>query len=179
MLFYRCTPPIGVNAMVVYEQFVDKAGQERYMLESPSGPIATQFCTRLTSGHAIGGKPTFFPVNFGIPLGEKSAEEYYLLQVHYDNPEHVFGIKRSAIQTDIYYTDKLRENDGAFLSFAQHIPDSSSILLPPGEKDHSTFGYCSANCTKNMINKEGIQITGAILRSHLTGRMVKKRQFSK
>jgi len=47
-----------------------------------------------------------FPDHVGIPFGE-SPDEYYMTEVHYDNPEKNEGkVLESGLE--VYYTDNLR-----------------------------------------------------------------------
>ena len=52
-------------------------------------------------------KPLILPDHVGIPIGETSEEEYFLLEVHYDNPTIDSGVQYETGVT-IYYTRELR-----------------------------------------------------------------------
>lgn len=177
MLLYRCTIPLNIlNPSVIFEPFINFAGQECYDLAHPLGPIPTVFCNQLKFGHAIGGRPQFFSGNLGIPLGEINSEEYYLLQTHYDNPNNLTNITTD-IQIDLYYTHNLRLNDAGIISVGHHIPGSPGILIPPGEPKHLIYGHCSGPCTRRMIPPQGVQLAGGLLHSHLGGRRVRAKHF--
>lgn len=51
-----------------------------------------------------------FPANVGYPLGEgenAGKQLYYMLEIHYDNPDEVAGLKfKTGVQ--FYYTDEIR-----------------------------------------------------------------------
>lgn len=176
MLLYRCNPPLNVNPALVYSPFLGSPGQECYSLSDLLGPMPTQFCTDLVLGHAIGGLPTFFPDHVGIPIGDRNPEEFFMLQVHYDNENAQANIT-TRIQMDVYYTENPRENDASVLSLGHHIPGAPSILLPPGQQNHRFYGHCAPSCTRKMFPPEGIKIAGALLHSHMAGRRVRIQHF--
>lgn len=47
------------------------------------------------------------PDNVGYPVGENGVHEYYMLELHYDNPEMLEGLQFETGAV-IYYTDQLR-----------------------------------------------------------------------
>lgn len=83
----------------------DSYGEECYMLAAHQGRIPIHFCSEIVTGYAIGARVAFYPDNIGHPLGE-NVNEYYMYQVHYDNPQR----RDTVIDThfDFFYTDKLR-----------------------------------------------------------------------
>lgn len=177
MILYRCSVPLNIlNPAVIFEPFTKSPGQECYDLAQPLGPIPTVFCNSLKFGHAIGGRPQFFNGNMGIPIGETNAVEYYVLQVHYDNPNSLTNITTD-IQIDMYYTQNLRLNDAGIISVGHHIPGSPGILIPPGEQRHRIYGHCSQSCTRKMLNPQGIQLAGGLLHAHLGGRRIRAKHY--
>lgn len=68
----------------------------------------------------------------------------------------------------IWLADNLRAVDGGQLIYAlKDNPDS--LLIPPGVKNFSLFGYCSAQCSDGFP-KEGINVIGGFLHTHLAGK---------
>ncbi len=47
-----------------------------------------------------------FPDNTGVPIGE-DENEYYMTEIHYDNPKKLAGVKVHS-GMEMYYTDQLR-----------------------------------------------------------------------
>lgn len=90
-----------------------------------------------------------------------------MLQVHYNNPELVVGaIDNSGMR--LKFVDKLRKFDSGVLEFGQEYIDKMAI--PPGELAFPWMGYCTAECTKLGLPKEGIFIIGSELHTHERGR---------
>lgn len=127
-------------------------------------------------GHAIGGTPFFMPEHVGFPIGETNPSEYFMLQVHYDNVAGRPNIT-SDIQIDVFYTNRIRKNDGAILSVGHHIPGSPSILLPTNTIDHRLHGHCSSACTRKILPPEGIKVFGTLLHAHNAGRRLRVQHF--
>lgn len=48
-----------------------------------------------------------FPDHVGHPIAENGENEYFMLELHYDNPSQVNGSKFPT-GLEIYYTDQLR-----------------------------------------------------------------------
>ncbi|ODM91325.1 DBH-like monooxygenase protein 1 [Orchesella cincta] len=177
LLLFRCQAPPNVNPESIFEPFVNHPGEECY---SPGtmqlgSTLPTQYCADTHTGISIGGRSVFLPEHLGIPLGE-SENEYYLFQVHYDNPLQKPGIFAS-IKVNVYHTPNLRENDAGVFSIGHHIPGSPSLLLPPGSQNHQIYGHCSPFCTEKMFPPGGIKIVGALLHSHNAGRRLRIQHF--
>ena len=51
-----------------------------------------------------------FPYHVGQPIGGEERAGYFLLQIHYDNPDMDTGVVDNS-GLSILYTDKLREHD--------------------------------------------------------------------
>lgn len=98
--------------------------QECYVLDQTTGPIPTQYCTEVVHVWAVGGRSTFFPDELGLPL---YPNEYFMLQVHYNNPEEKSGIQVNPA-LEIFYTDKLRQHDAGILTFGHTTPASTSLM---------------------------------------------------
>lgn len=168
--------PSGISPTPVFDRFVNQTGEECYTPTDEIGTIPTQYCTELKVGNAIGGYSLFFPDHVGIPIGDTGPDEYFLFQVHYDNPDERSDILVN-IQMDIFYTPDLRENDAGVISLGQDIPGSPSILIPPNSADHTLYGHCSSSCTAKMFPKEGIKIVSALLHSHNAGTRIRFHHF--
>ena len=83
---------------------MDKPGEECYV--NNILPVG-RYCKQYLFVWAVGGKRTVFPLDIGYAIGDPDQESYYMLEMHFDNPEMLPGLKfKSGIE--IYYTDKLR-----------------------------------------------------------------------
>ncbi len=52
-------------------------------------------------------QPVLYPEHTGYPLAVDGQPSYYLLEVHFDNPEHLPGLTFET-GLEIFYTDQLR-----------------------------------------------------------------------
>lgn len=48
-----------------------------------------------------------FPENVGYSIGEEAGQQYYMMEIHYDNPAEIEGLKFET-GVEFYYTDELR-----------------------------------------------------------------------
>ncbi|CAG0895154.1 unnamed protein product [Darwinula stevensoni] len=116
-----------------------------------------------------------FPKQAGYPLRPASeGPTYYRMQMHYDNPQLVDGIRDGSGLT-VYYTSRLRAYDMGTIVFGHEVIYTQ--LVPHGLSHFMTVGHCSAECTKKFLPPEGIRIFAGLLHSHLLGRKMKARVF--
>ncbi|ODN05523.1 DBH-like monooxygenase protein 1, partial [Orchesella cincta] len=166
-LLHRCVAPEGKDPVALFDQFVGQPGQECYVLTNPN-PFPTQYCRQVAHEWAVGAYPIFFPDHVGIPLSE-SPNEYYLLQMHYDNPEVLSGLQLR-FSLEVYYTSILRQHDLGLMYVGKATPGSPTIVIPPSELNHTVYGQCGSGCTNLMLPKSGIHVVAAKLHTHLAGR---------
>ena len=71
----------------------------------------------------------YLPEHVGFPLGEQhGGSTYYLLEVHYDNPElHEGIIDHSGLQ--IHMTPNVRQHDAAVMSVGAAV--MFNHIIPP------------------------------------------------
>lgn len=103
---------------------------------------------------AVGGEILVLPEMTGYPIGDSGRQEYFMLEVHVDNPELETGNYETGI--DLFYTSKVREIDAGI--FGVGSPISHLIVVPPGSDDFVNIGQCSSDCTKAHIPDEGITL---------------------
>lgn len=77
----------------------------------------------------------------------------------------------------IYYTDKLRPNDGSMMLMGYRI--TPFLMLPPKQDVFQINGVCSSECTENAIPKDGINVILTLVHAHLSGRKIRLRHFRK
>lgn len=108
ILVNLCIAPPGSSAEALFERFADQQGEKCYGATDAEpvnpDPLPQEYCRTLIFGWAVGGKPTFLPDHLGYPLEEL---QYYMIQIHYDNPERVENV---SFETGLvmYYTDQKR-----------------------------------------------------------------------
>jgi len=123
----------------------------------------------------VGARTFFLPPQMGIPVGS-SPDEYYLFQVHYDNPTRRESVVDVSI--DFFYTSQLRPNVGGMLTVAHSIPGRSpALLLPPSTISHNIYGMCPSECTKRMLPHDGINMVSVFLHSHNSGKRIRLHHF--
>ncbi|KAG8329654.1 DBH-like monooxygenase protein 1 [Homalodisca vitripennis] len=74
----------------------------------------------------------------------------------------------------IFYTDKLRQNEGAM--FVTGIIVSPLQVIPPWQHTYKTAGYCDFHCTHSTLPSE-INVISALLHSHRAGREITLRHI--
>lgn len=121
----------------------------------------------------IGASGQFFPKHIGIPMGGRSGPKYYMLEIHYDNPQYKRVVDHSGFR--IHYTNDLRPNDAGMMITGVSISDTQ--IIPPGQKLFRNVGICGPSCTGSVFPENGIKIVSATLHSHTAGRKMKLRHI--
>lgn len=113
----------------------------------------------------------------GFPLASET-DEYYLVQVHYDNPQNIPDIEVD-FRMDLFYTQQLRPNEGGLLLVTHEIPGNpESFLIPPNSINHRIYGHCSPECTRRILGPRGsIKVYGALLHAHNNGKKLRVHHF--
>lgn len=173
---FRCYPPSGVSANRMFANYLGNRGQLCFSVKDPLGPLPTEYCTQHFQVWAVGGRPFFYPPYIGSPMGEVK-DEYYLLQVHYDNPNRVENVQ-VGLSIDYYYTSTLRSEEAGIMMYRHEAPGiTPSILIPPSTMHQTVYGLCGGECTERMLPPEGIRIYGVLLHSHNSGVAIKFHHF--
>ncbi|CAL8068110.1 unnamed protein product [Orchesella dallaii] len=166
LLLYRCrSDPESIQML---EQASRDGGGECY--PPVSGPTALQRCRELVHAWGFGGRAHFFPDHVGVPMSE-SGTEYFMLQVHYDNP-NLLSNATVTLTLDAYYTRELRANDASLLILGSSVPGATNLVIPPSSLNHVITGHCAPGCTEKMFPEEGVSIVSGFLLTHPTGRRV-------
>ncbi|CAG7731207.1 unnamed protein product, partial [Allacma fusca] len=74
-----------------------------------------QTCEQFTYGWAIGAGPLYLPEDIGVPLNEHGLQEYFLLEVHYDNPNELPDLTYPT-GIEVYTTNNLRYHEAGILT---------------------------------------------------------------
>lgn len=136
-------------------------------------------CPEIFSVWGTGGGPFYFPDDAGYSVGGPYDFNFYVLQVHYDNPTIKTDIlDSSGIRVRI--TSKLRQHDVGGLNLGQVVTNYQ--VIPPEEQSFISRGYCSAQCINKAMNRTNIQevkIIGQIQHAHLLATRITTRHFRK
>ena len=119
------------------------------------------------------------------PIGGKS-HQFLILEVHYDNPKMMEGVVDNSGLKLFYVSDEPDQRAG-LLTFGQQ--SSSKLVIPPGADSFIINAMCPSPCTQNVsilililmfyflyieiiqfFPKEGINMFGNLLHTHLTGK---------
>ncbi|CAL8101372.1 unnamed protein product [Orchesella dallaii] len=171
-VIYRCTNPPGADANKIFGPFADVRGDNCYTKEAMARR-PSQLCSAVLYVWGAGGKDMFLPEHVGYPVGEEK-NEYFMLEIHYDNPQQVTDAKFST-GVEVFYTDKLRKYDAALMTIGHTVV--ASLMIPPQQKDFQIVGHCSTGCTNLAIPPEGMNIFNILMHTHLQGKKMRLRQF--
>ncbi|CAL8085786.1 unnamed protein product [Orchesella dallaii] len=170
-LVYRCIPPPGLDASIYFDKFVGHPGEECYLEEEHQLP--TNLCLEVIAMWGLGGKEFQFPDSVGFPLGE-AANEYFMFETHYDNPE-VRDDLLVENGMEFLYTEQLRPTDGSMVFFG--TSPLGLFMIPPQSQSFNVSGTCSSQCTKSMIPLGGMDVIGMVLHAHTTTHQVRFKHF--
>jgi hypothetical protein len=177
---YYCTPvalPVTADAHIVkYETILDNVPRVHHFLvydcasqpnmtHGPCETLGPHDCHLLSYGWAVGGGDFVLPRDLGVPFGPNSTQ-WVLLQTHYDNPEQLSG-QRDSSGVRITYTTQLRRYDVGMFMTGRTEP---GIAIPPANPAFEVIGDCIADCTRQLLPPEGINVFSVNLHSHLLGR---------
>ncbi|EDW94958.1 uncharacterized protein Dyak_GE19798 [Drosophila yakuba] len=128
-------------------------------------------CSTPVAVWSLGSDGQFLPPHAGIPMGGASGVRYYMLEIHYDNPDGKESVDHSGFR--IHYTPNLRTHDSGILISGVSV--SETQLIPPGQKKYRSVGICGPSCSSVMFPKNGIKIISGTLHSHQAGRTISLR----
>ncbi|CAL8093006.1 unnamed protein product [Orchesella dallaii] len=173
IVFYECyIPPEYGSTESVFEKHLNTTGGRCYTANMP--PEWTKHCVTFLFVWAGGSEGEMLPDHVGSPLGEEhGGSTYFMFEIHYDNPE--LRTFRDSSGVRIYYTDKLRPNDGSVMLMGYRV--TPFLLLPPMQKNFVTYGICSAECTDMTIPEDGINVIITLVHAHLSARKLRLRHF--
>lgn len=106
-----------------------------------------QVCSKTWIMWAKGGKSRVFPPNAGKPIGTGPQNTtYFLLEVHYSNPDLVSGIIDPASGFVLTVTKHLRQHDIGMLYLGTL---QSFIVLEPGDSRYGIKSLCPGKFNPN------------------------------
>ena len=103
-----------------------------------------------------------------LPLGGEGAPHHAVMEMHYDNPDMLEGVRSNPINTvtiavfingimagvmdssgmRFYYSSTSREHDAGIMFLGHDV--TSYMVIPPGTSNYTIGGICTANCTKSV-----------------------------
>ncbi|OXA56383.1 DBH-like monooxygenase protein 1 [Folsomia candida] len=163
---YLCHVPPGMES--VFETYLNHTGEDCYYPDDPDFP--GHFCESIAYGWAIGGEVVLFPDHVGFPL---VSGEYFKLEVHYNNPNHLNDV---AFDTGLklYYTEDLRVLDAGRIAIGSEI--NFTQMIPPNSEKFVTVAHCDVSCTAELP-ENGVALFNFLIHAHLSGKKLKVRQF--
>ncbi|XP_064084732.1 DBH-like monooxygenase protein 1 [Macrobrachium nipponense] len=169
---FECVSRDGSPTSELFEQYVGHPGFECY---TPNMPPDFYLCERFLINWAIGSEGELLPDHVGYPLGDlHGGADYVLFQTHYDNkPMHADITVEWGM--DIYFTDKLREQDAGNIALGHSIV--FSLTVPPRTPHWLVSGHCASECTAQAIPEEGIHVFMVFLHGHYLARAIRLRHF--
>lgn len=167
MLLFECAEEPDADRQV-WSEWAESKG---YF--GPDMPREWASCITPIAAWAAGSKGEFFPDNVGIPLADKGGVTFYKLEIHYDNEAQHKVLDSSGLR--IHYTNVVRIHDAALMGAGEMV--SALHFVPPFQKQYTTAGYCSPECTKVMFPEDGIKIVSVLLHAHMAGRKLKLRHI--
>ncbi len=115
----------------------------------------------------VGMVDSVLPENVGVELGgfAPDALRYGMLEMHYDNPDHVEGlIDHSGFR--MYYTPNLRPINAGIMTIGHQFDERHFI---PEGLTTVNYGYCMKDCTEIGLPPDGVTVFGTFLHAHPIG----------
>ncbi|XP_077980021.1 DBH-like monooxygenase protein 1 homolog [Glandiceps talaboti] len=173
-----------VHHIVVLQCFdyVNESLYHNYTSEcfTPNMPEDWHTCTTVAMAWAVGGQPFYFPEKAGMSVGGPGDPTFFMLEVHYDNPDYKDTIYDSSGMR-FYYTPDLRQHDAVIFLLGTLIGQGQ--LIPPQTRSFTQTSYCSSHCTKRALtdphtnDTTEVHIFSGFLHSHLAGRAIRVRHI--
>lgn len=171
MLLYECVAPHQfASTDSMFQRFVEHPGESCY---SSAMPPEWDQCMTAIVAWAVGSQGEFLPDHVGLPLADGNKAKYFMLEIHYDNPE--FRQVKDSSGLRIHYTKDLRQYDGGIL--VNGITITPLHIVPPHQLEYRTAGYCSSHCTHKTLPQTGIKLVSVVLHSHLAGKKIRVRHI--
>ncbi|CAF1495013.1 unnamed protein product [Rotaria sp. Silwood1] len=159
LLLYECDPTTSFNDTILPQGLCDQIGIQ----------VAT--CTvNIALGWAVGGNFLVeYPEEAGYPMGADFSVVYYMIQMHFNNPERISNrADNSGIR--FFLGDTLRQYDIGYLTLGV-LANEVSLAIPPNVEQFNVDSYCPMEVTAN-IPESGITVFGAFPHAHLQGKQV-------
>ncbi|XP_019644474.1 PREDICTED: DBH-like monooxygenase protein 1 [Branchiostoma belcheri] len=123
----------------------------------------------------VGGEGIYYPEKAGLSVGGPDDPTFFLMETHYNNPQHKTGIvDRSGLR--VLYTSELRQHDLGYMQLGMEV--ARTLIIPPGSQAFVTAGTCYPDCLEKAMEEESIEkihVIGVHFHTHLAGRKMKMR----
>ncbi|XP_050717468.1 DBH-like monooxygenase protein 1 isoform X2 [Eriocheir sinensis] len=129
-------------------------------------PPSWYSCKTTYIAWAVGSEGEMWPDNVGLPIGGGNDPNYFMLEVHYDNPRLMEGVVDDS-GLRLLYTKKLRQYDAGVLSVGHVV--QKGLVIPPGQA-WRTIGHCGSPCLEAVLPLEGVKVIQVFQHAHLLGR---------
>uniref|UniRef100_A0A674APS7 Monooxygenase, DBH-like 1, like n=1 Tax=Salmo trutta TaxID=8032 RepID=A0A674APS7_SALTR len=135
------------------------------------GPWAD--CFKVVAVWAVGGLAFELPENAGIPIGGQDYDEFYRLEIHYNNLAQETG-RRDSSGMRLYYTDQLRQHDVGIID-AGLMVSSWGYAIPPTASAFRSYGLCNTSHFSDILPDPvpDLSVISILLHTHLAGRKVR------
>ncbi|CAF1482230.1 unnamed protein product [Adineta steineri] len=117
---------------------------------------------------SVGGDDIMeYPEEAGYPVGGDFSVNYYMIEIHYDNPHMVLN-HPDTTGIRFYLGNDLREHDIGYLTFGTDA-NAQALAIPSGVDQFVIDSYCPASATSSLP-KSGITVFCALPHTHLQGK---------
>ncbi|XP_078700100.1 DBH-like monooxygenase protein 1 [Branchiostoma floridae x Branchiostoma belcheri] len=132
----------------------------------PNMPVEWNNCQSIMTAWAVGGKGFTYPDHVGFSMGTADDPDYIMMEMHYDNPNRLSGVRDSS-GLRFYYTPNVRQYDAGILDIG--INSAPTLMIPPHAESFQTAGTCF--CLDDALQQEGhpINVFASMPHSHLAG----------
>lgn len=134
-------------------------------LDMANMPLDFIHCQSIYMVWATGGEAFNLPDNVGIPIAEDAETQFFLFEIHYDNPELRAAVRDSS-GFRLYYTRNLRQYDADTATMGS-VADYR-LIVPPAFEEFTVSGHCSPQCFSDKMQRSGINIIAALPHGHLS-----------
>ncbi|XP_078722329.1 putative DBH-like monooxygenase protein 2 [Lampetra fluviatilis] len=173
MIVYVCETNVNMSYMNTTFQCYSSMGETNH-------PSAR--CLSVLAAWAVGGETFDYPVDAGYSLGLDADPKVVMLEIHYNNPQMVSGVRDSS-GLRLYYTPNLRKYDTGILETG--ILPNIYHFIPPNTTSYTSYGICNTGSfvTANSNDTLQGQVSGTMnvfatmLHSHLAGIAIQVRHF--
>lgn len=153
-------------------------GEKGHRCYAENMPDYWDTCRSLIFAWAIGGSSFPLPAHVGLPLDESAAENIFVLEIHYDNPEEKTGFRDSS-GFEIVLVPATREYDAGILEIGQIVSVDGFPLVQPIPPYQTTFRYqgvCRSKCVYETFPPKDqntvIKMFATFLHGHLLARQI-------
>lgn len=118
-------------------------------------------CRDVVYGWAAGATPLIMPPEAGFPVSE--VERFYILQVHYDNPDGLTGVVDRNSSVRLHFTDEPRAQEAGTINIGD--PNVARFGQPVASDRNYTVA-CPGECTSQLAGP--LTIYNSVLHAHRT-----------